>query len=33
MARKGFRKAQKTIEVSVRESVRIMRELQELSQH
>ncbi|HAS83969.1 MAG TPA: transcriptional regulator [Verrucomicrobia bacterium] len=29
---KGYRKARKTIEVSVGESVRIMRELQELSQ-
>ena len=33
MVRKGFRKAQKTIEVSVGESVRIMREFQELSQN
>ena len=33
MARKGFRKARKTIEVSVGESVRIIRELQELSQN
>jgi len=33
MARKGFRKAQKNIEVSVGESVRIIRELQELSQN
>lgn len=33
MARKGFRKAQKTVEVSVGESVRIIRELQELSQN
>ncbi len=33
MVRKGFRKAQKTIEVSVGESVRIIRELQELSQN
>jgi len=33
MARKGFRTAQKTIDVSVGESVRIMRELQELSQN
>ena len=32
MARRGFRKARKTIDVSVGESVRIMRELQELSQ-
>ena len=32
MKRKDFRKAQKTIEVSVGESVRIMRELQGLSQ-
>lgn len=30
---KGFRKATKTIDVSVGESVRIMRELQELSQN
>ena len=29
---KGYRKAKKTVEVSVGESVRIMRELQELSQ-
>jgi transcriptional regulator with XRE-family HTH domain len=33
MVRKGFRKAQKSIDVSVGESVRIMRELQELSQN
>jgi transcriptional regulator with XRE-family HTH domain len=33
MARKGFSKANKTIEVSVGESVRIIRELQELSQN
>ena len=33
MARKGFRKAKKTVEVSVGESVRIIRELQELSQN
>ncbi len=33
MVRRGFRKAQKTIEVSVGESVRIVRELQELSQN
>ena len=33
MARKGFRKAQKNIEISVGESVRIIRELQELSQN
>jgi transcriptional regulator with XRE-family HTH domain len=33
MVRKGFRRAKKTIEVSVGESVRIMRELQELSQN
>ncbi len=33
MARKGFHKAQKSIEVSVGESVRIIRELQELSQN
>ena len=32
MARKDFRKAQRTIDVSVGESVRIMRELQELTQ-
>lgn len=32
MARTGFRKARKTVEVSVGESVRIIRELQELSQ-
>ncbi len=32
MARRGFSKARKTIDVSVGESVRIMRELQELSQ-
>lgn len=32
MVRKGFSKARKTIEVSVGESVRIIRELQELSQ-
>ena len=30
---KNFRKAQKTIDVSVGESVRILRELQELSQN
>jgi transcriptional regulator with XRE-family HTH domain len=30
---KNYRKAQKTIEVSVSESVRILRELQELSQN
>lgn len=30
---KNFRKAQKTVEVSVGESVRILRELQELSQN
>jgi transcriptional regulator with XRE-family HTH domain len=30
---KNYRKAQKTIEVSVGESVRILRELQELSQN
>ena len=33
MVRKGFRKAQKNIEVSVGESVRIIREFQELSQN
>jgi transcriptional regulator with XRE-family HTH domain len=33
MARAGFRKARKTIDVSVGESVRIIRELQELSQN
>ena len=33
MVRKGFRKAQKNIEVTVGESVRIIRELQELSQN
>ena len=33
MARRGYRKARKQIEVSVGESVRIMRELQELSQN
>lgn len=33
MVRKGFSKARKTIEVSVGESVRIIRELQELSQN
>ena len=33
MARKGFRKAHKNIDVSVGESVRIIRELQELSQN
>ena len=33
MVRSGFRKAQKTIDVSVGESVRIIRELQELSQN
>jgi len=32
MKRKDFRKAQKTVEVSVGESVRIIRELQGLSQ-
>ena len=32
MARKDFRKARRTVEVSVGESVRIIRELQELSQ-
>ena len=33
MARRGFKKAQKNIEVSVGESVRIIRELQEFSQN
>ncbi len=33
MVRSGFRKARKTIDVSVGESVRIVRELQELSQN
>ena len=33
MARSGFRKAQKTVDVSIGESVRIVRELQELSQN
>ena len=33
MKKKGFRKARKRVEVSVGESVRIMRELQELSQN
>jgi len=33
MARKEYRKAQRHVEVSVGESVRIMRELQELSQN
>jgi len=33
MARKGFSKAKKTVDVSVGESVRIIRELQELSQN
>jgi transcriptional regulator with XRE-family HTH domain len=32
MNKKGFRRAQKTVEVSVGESVRIIRELQGLSQ-
>lgn len=32
MVRKGFRKARKTVNVTVGESVRIIRELQELSQ-
>jgi transcriptional regulator with XRE-family HTH domain len=31
--RQNFRKARKTVEVSIGESVRIMRELQELSQN
>jgi transcriptional regulator with XRE-family HTH domain len=33
MARKDFRRARRNVEVSVGESVRIMRELQELSQN
>jgi len=33
MVQKGYRKARRHIEVSVGESVRIMRELQELSQN
>jgi len=33
MTRRGYRKAQKTIDVSVGESVRIIRELQSLSQN
>ena len=33
MARNGYRKAKQHVEVSVGESVRIMRELQELSQN
>jgi len=33
MAQKDYRKAQRHVEVSVGESVRIMRELQELSQN
>jgi transcriptional regulator with XRE-family HTH domain len=33
MVRKGFSKARKTIDVSVGESVRIIREFQELSQN
>ena len=33
MVRKGFSKAKKNVDVSVGESVRIMRELQELSQN
>lgn len=32
MVRTGYRKAQKTVDVSIGESVRIVRELQELSQ-
>jgi transcriptional regulator with XRE-family HTH domain len=32
MGRKGFRKARKVVDVSVGESVRILRELQELTQ-
>lgn len=33
MKRRGFRKARKTVDVTVGESVRILRELQELSQN
>ena len=33
MAHSGFKKAKKTVDVSVGESVRIIRELQELSQN
>ena len=33
MAHKGFRKARKTVDVSVGESVRIIRELQEMTQN
>ncbi len=33
MERKGFRKARKTVDISVGESVRIIRELQEFSQN
>ena len=33
MVRRGFRKAQKVVDVSVGESVRIIRELQEFSQN
>jgi len=33
MTRKGFQKAKKTIDVSVGESVKIIRELQDLSQN
>lgn len=33
MARPGYRKAQKNVELSVGESLRVMRELQELSQN
>ena len=33
MARKDFRRSRKTVDVSVGESVRIIRELQELSQN
>ncbi len=33
MVRSGFKKAKKTVDVSVGESVRIIRELQELSQN
>ena len=33
MSHKGFRKARKTVDVSVGESVRIIRELQEMTQN
>ena len=33
MVRSGFKKAQKTVDVSIGESVRIVRQLQELSQN